>query len=108
MKNKIVYYALGAVALYYLYDWYKKKMPGTPIIQTTNQELIPSVGIQQANALPVSMTATTNDLAPGLSIVSDLINAATPTAPVKEIPIYQTFYGESLNGVKVAKVPMTC
>jgi len=110
MKNKIVYYALGAVALYYLYDWYKKKMPGTPIIQTTNQELIPSVGIQQANALPVSMTATPNDLAPGLSIVSDLINISpTPApAPTKEIPTYQTFYGESLNGVKVAKVPMTC
>ena len=37
MKNKIVYYALGAVALYYLYDWYKKKQPvQTPILPGTN------------------------------------------------------------------------
>jgi len=107
MKNKIVYYALGAVALYYLYDWYKKKMPGTPIIQTTNQELIPSVGIQQANALPVSMPATQNELAPGLSIVTDLISTPVST-PFKEIPTYQSFYGETLSGVKVGKVPMTC
>ena len=104
MKNKLVYYALGAVALYYLYDWYKKKMPTqTPIVPAENvfTELV-----KQNTSLPSSNVK--NEIAPGLTIVSDLINTATPTAPVKEMPTYQTFYGESLNGVKVGTVPMTC
>ena len=41
MKNKIVYYALGAVALYYLYDWYKKKMPmQTPVAPGEKVEVL--------------------------------------------------------------------
>jgi hypothetical protein len=101
MKKEIVYYALGAYALYFIYNYYKKKMPAAPslnVIQTPNE--------QTNNLMPSSPIQT--DLAPGLSIVSDLINAATPTAPKKEVETYQTFYGESINGVKVGKVPMTC
>jgi hypothetical protein len=104
MKNKIVYYALGAVALYYLYDWYKNKMPmQTPIAPGEKVEVLQK---ETYSLMPSSPIQT--DLAPGLSIVSDLINVATPTAAIKEVPTYQTFYGESINGVKVGKVPMTC
>ena len=102
MKNKIVYYALGAVALYYLYDWYKNKMPmQTPVAPNEKVEVLQNETYSLMPSSPVSASA------PGLTIVSDLI---TPTlnAPVKEIPIYQTFYGQSLNGVKVGQVPMTC
>jgi hypothetical protein len=100
MKKEIIYYALGAYALYYLYNYYKNKMPAAPslnVIQTPNE---------QTNNLIQSSPIQT-DLAPGLSIVSDLVNV-TPTAIIKEVPTYQTFYGESINGVKVGKVPMTC
>jgi hypothetical protein len=47
-----------------------------------------------------------NDLAPGLSIVSDMVTN-TPVIN-KDIPTYQTLYVQSLNGVKVGIVPMTC
>jgi len=103
MKNKIVYYALGAVALYYLYDWYKKKnVVQTPIVPGTNvlTELV------QQNTSTMPSNAVQNELAPGLSIVTDLISTTQP--PVKVMPTYQEFYGETLNGVKVGKVPMTC
>jgi hypothetical protein len=104
MKNKIVYYALGAVALYYLYDWYKKKQPmQTPIAPGTNVLETP---IQQTTSLMPS-SPVQNELAPGLTIVTDLITTPVAT-PFKEIPTYQSFYGETLNGVKVGKVPMTC
>lgn len=101
MKKEIVYYALGAYALYFIYNYYKKKMPTAPslnVIQTPNE---------QTNNLIQSSPIQT-DLSPGLSIVSDLINLATPIAPKKEVETYQTFYGESINGVKIGKVPMTC
>ena len=105
MKNKIVYYALGAVALYYLYDWYKKKQPAqTPIVPATNIDVL-QAPIQQATSLMPS-SPVQNELAPGLTIVTDLIS--TTQTPVKVIPTYQEFYGETLNGVKVGKVPMTC
>ena len=103
MKNKIVYYALGAVALYYLYDWYKKKqLLQTPIASATNVLETP---VQQNTSLLPS-SPVQNDLAPGLSIVSDMVTSA----PVinKDIPTYQTLYVQSLNGVKVGTVPMTC
>jgi hypothetical protein len=104
MKNKIVYYALGAVALYYLYDWYKKKQPmQTPIAPGTN--VLEAPVQQNTNLMPSS--SVQNELAPGLSIVTDLISTPVET-PNKEIPTYQSFYGETLNGVKVGKVPMTC
>lgn len=99
MKKEIIYYALGAYALYYLYNYYKKKMPAAPslnVIQTPNE--------QTNNLMPSSPVQ--NELAPGLSIVTDLIS--TTQTPVKVIPTYQEFYGETLNGVKVGKVPMTC
>jgi len=103
MKNKIVYYALGAVALYYLYDWYKKKQPmQTPIAPGTNVLQAP---IQQNTSLMPS-SPVQNDLAPGLSIVSDMVTN-TPVIN-KDIPTYQTLYVQSLNGVKVGIVPMTC
>ena len=103
MKNKIVYYALGAVALYYLYDWYKKKnVVQTPILPGTNVMQAP---VQQNTSLLPS-SPVQNELAPGLTIVTDLINTTQP--PVKVMPTYQEFYGETLNGVKVGKVPMTC
>jgi hypothetical protein len=102
MKNKIVYYALGAVALYYLYDWYKKKMPmQTPVAPGKELEVLQSETYSLMPSSPVNASA------PGLTIVSDFI---TPTLneKVKEIPTYQTFYGQSLNGLKVGQVPMTC
>ena len=103
MKNKIVYYALGAVALYYLYDWYKKKQPvQTPILPGTN---VMQASVQQNTSLLPS-SPVQNELAPGLTIITDLIS--TTQTPVKVIPTYQEFYGETLNGVKVGKVPMTC
>ena len=106
MKNKIVYYALGAVALYYLYDWYKKKQPAqTPIVPSTNIDVLQAPVQQTTSLMPSSPVQ--NELAPGLTIVTDLISTPVAT-PFKEIPTYQSFYGETLNGVKVGKVPMTC
>jgi hypothetical protein len=102
MKNKIVYYALGAVALYYLYDWYKKKQPVQTILPGTNVMQAPVQ--QNTNLLPSSPVQ--NELAPGLTIVTDMVTS-TPVIN-KDIPTYQTLYVQNLNGVKVGTVPMTC
>ena len=96
------YIALAAIAAYFLYQWYVKKpmalvAPGDP----TNVDQLTNTIMQSADSTQPAMS-----IAPSGAIVSELM---TTTAAPKEIPsTYQTFYGSSLNGSKVGKVPMTC
>ena len=101
-KNNTVKYVGLAIAAYLLYQWYKKKpmapvAPGAP----TNVDQLTNTIMQSADSTQPAMS-----IAPSGAIVSELM---TTTAAPKEIPsTYQTFYGSSLNGSKVGKVPMTC
>ena len=105
MKNNTVKYIGLAIGAYLLYQWYKNKAvapvaPGTP--QTSLEQLTNT--IQRSDSLQPIMS-----ISPGQTIVTDMMQVTAPTATVKQLPAtYQTFYGESLSGSNVAKMPLTC
>jgi len=67
-KGNIIYYALGAYAIWYLYKkYYKVAAPATPIVQSTNDALVESIGIEKQLIAPVDIVTPTYNVKYSLS-----------------------------------------
>ena len=103
-KDNSGYIALAAIGAYLLYQWYMKSKAVAPVAPGTPQTSLD----QLSNTIQKSASSLTPTMSvsPSGSIVNEMM---TVTAAPKVIPAtYQTFYGESLSGYKVGKMPMTC
>jgi hypothetical protein len=92
MNKKTITYIALLFGAYYLYNYYNKKKP-----VVTVPDMPPVTNIETVSqVLPYNV--------PVKNIVTDMMEVTKQ--PKKET--YQTFYGETINGVNVIKTPMIC